>query len=491
MTPSILDDLARDNPVRAEHLGPTWDTPDAQCLLTDILSQSRAKPVFRGRPPSREGRRSSHRIAAVVGVAATVVALGMSVLVVGTGSGTTTRRTTPWQAGQVLRRHGHVRSGHWQLVDDQLSGTWQQNTYGPPPGPGSCPTASTCYVMAGQYASASAGEPESESLYASTDVGATWTVLPMPSGFIATTNLSCATATACAAGGTYQGQPVLVVTTDGGHSFVINPLPAGVGTLYDVSCPTASFCGGLVATTTWKGLPHNIPIHATFLSTSDAGHTFVGAPFLTGDSMQTLVCSSTADCTAIGDQLTNASGAPGLSVVAITTDSGRTWTQGAFPNGFRVSPSRTLTCPDATHCSVAGWIPKTTWKPTNATPTPTIEVVATTVNGGLTWSEQPSPANVPRLGISSLSCPTDNECWVAGMYRPEHETPVLLGTTNDGATWSIVTFSAPAGAPNFDHQSYISMGQIDCPTANVCVARGAVAQGSLSAPVYSLVEPSS
>ena len=115
--------------------------------------------------------------------------------------------------------------------------------------------------------------------------------------------------------------------------------------------------------------------------------------------------------------------------------------------------------------------------------------VVTTINGGLAWTEEPAPLNAAHIGISSLSCPTDSECWAAGDFQPtpnSGDVPLLLGTTNGGATWSKVTFSVPAGAPNFDHQSYISMGKISCPTATVCVAWGAIAAGSPSAPVYSL-----
>ena len=66
---------------------------------------------------------------------------------------------------------------------------------------------------------------------------------------------------------------------------------------------------------------------------------------------------------------------------------------------------------------------------------------------------------------------------------------MVLGTTDDGSTWSRVTFSVPAGAPNYDGQSYLSIGAIDCPSAGVCVALGVGAQSSPSVPTYSLTVP--
>jgi len=45
----------------------------------------------------------------------------------------------------------------------------------------------------------------------------------------------------------------------------------------------------------------------------------------------------------------------------------------------------------------------------------------------------------------------------------------------------------PSGAPNAYGQSYLSIGSISCPAANTCVALGAAAQSSPTAPVYSFV----
>ena len=68
-------------------------------------------------------------------------------------------------------------------------------------------------------------------------------------------------------------------------------------------------------------------------------------------------------------------------------------------------------------------------------------------------------------------------------------SPVLIGTTDGGSTWSKVVFSTPATAPNPTGQSYLSMGSVTCPTARVCLAHGMAAQNANYAPVYSLVVP--
>jgi hypothetical protein len=125
--------------------------------------------------------------------------------------------------------------------------------------------------------------------------------------------------------------------------------------------------------------------------------------------------------------------------------------------------------------------------------------IASTTDGGLTWTPDTLPADVPQPQISGLSCPTDNQCWATGSEAVPQQigntynggSSMVLGTTDGGSTWSKVTFSVPSNAPNFDGQSYLSIGGIDCPSAGVCVALGVTAQGSPSAPVYSLVVPRS
>lgn len=514
---------------------------------------------------------SRYRRPSIAFAVATVILLVVGLTVFGPGGGgkngasTTLPKgaiTTPWHAARplsVATKGGAVqqRSGTWTLVDDVLSGRWQQSLVGPPGGSLACPSMSTCYVMSGHYASADANAPLlSVSLYVSTDVGSTWSVLPMPQGFQPTSPLACAGITDCAAGGTYNAKSVLVSTSDGGHSFVITPLPAGDGTLSSLSCPSSQFCAGLAAAKADSNqTPIQTPRDSTFLSTSDGGSTFVDAPIVAGDSMQALSCSSSLECTAVGTS--DALGPNDLTagVVARTGDGGRTWVTGNLPSGFGLSYLSQLSCADALHCSVTGNIAITvanspqcgslpqvgaspTTTPTTtptAAPSPAVQAIsqfesqvaaseilkdaqsgssgfscnsggqtvisdiASSSNGGLTWTPDPLPADVPQPQLFGLYCPTDNECWTAGSDAVPQQignvhnggSSVMLGTTDGGSTWSKVTFSVPTDAPNDYGQSYLSIGSLACPSANVCLAQGSTAQSSPSAPLYSLVVPGS
>jgi photosystem II stability/assembly factor-like uncharacterized protein len=476
------------------------------------------------------------RWSAAVAVAAAVVLL--TALLVTGGSGNSGKAPIAAQ-----------KAGTWTLADDVLSGTWQQYTNGPPPGLLSCPTTTICYAMAGKYASPAAGSPMlSESVYVSTDAGATWAERPMPQGFASTSPISCSSSSDCAAGGTQEGRAVLASTTDGGANWAITPLPTRVGHLDTLSCPTTSFCAGLAADSEVLQIGKT---DATFLATSNGGQTFTDTPIVPGQSMQSLACTSAVDCTAIGWDDAVGSNDLTAGVAARTTDGGRTWSRGVLPRGLGVSYLSNLSCADASHCMMSGTIAISLPIPPQCTnlhlgggtagnvPTdPQIPAVAaiareeseaashevlkqaasgksfscgapgqpffvgalaSTQDGGLTWTPDHLPSGVPEPQFSDLSCPTVNQCWATGEDALPRQvgnsynggSPMLLATTDGGSTWSSVTFSVPQGAPNFDDQSYLSMGGISCPSTNLCVALGTGAQSAQTVPTYSLVVPSS
>jgi hypothetical protein len=98
-----------------------------------------------------------------------------------------------------------------------------------------------------------------------------------------------------------------------------------------------------------------------------------------------------------------------------------------------------------------------------------------------------------------LGCASPTVCWLAGQEAVpvvignvhDDGSSVIVGTTDGGLHWNKVTFTVPAGAPNYDGQSYLSIGSISCPTTEACVAMGSAAQGAKSTPVYSFVSNAS
>lgn len=522
-------------------------------IVSESMEESVEPTLARHGTPRRPA--GPHWRVPVAAAAAVVVLLGLlaGVGVIGGGRGLRRPFTTAWKAGRpfvhTTSRGAATRRGTWRLVDALLTGTWQQNVFGPPPGSLSCSPEATCYVLSATYLSASAATPVSETLYVSTNDGATWSALPVPSGLRPTTQFECGSPQWCAMGATYNGQPVLAVTSDGGHSFTIDPLPTGVGTLRTLSCPSTDVCMGLVSAVAASSTSG--PVDATLLVTDDGGSRFHDEPVLPGDSMIDLACTSRTDCTAVGVTDASMNTRPPVGVSAVTSNQGRTWTVGSFPVGFGITRGLfALSCPDAMHCFAMGYLPMRVQNPpqcsTRPTPTTTspgqstalpdmspkakaiseretkileaeeakqatrdmvtcsgrgttqFSVIAKSSNGGITWTLEVPPSDVPRPYLTGLACPTATECWAGGQESVpvkvgtmgvDMGSPVLIGTTNGGSTWSKVVFSVPATAPNPTGQSYLSMGSVACPTPSICVASGAAAQNARYAPVYSFVVP--
>jgi photosystem II stability/assembly factor-like uncharacterized protein len=539
--------ISQFNPVDLSQVEQVVDNdPAFDELRQAIIGNPRASgdasedPIIWHPSPGRSRRRGP--IAVIVAAAVAALVVGLVVFGGGNAKGPI---SVPSQAGRPTPIHGKagIQKGTWRLMDDVLTGNWQQNTSGPPGGQLTCPNASTCYEMSGHYASAMAGAPLlSESLYASTDVGATWSEFTMPQGFSPTSPLSCGGPTNCAAGGTYGGRSVLISTEDGGHSFTVSPLPSDVGNLYTLDCTSADECSGLAANSIYVA-GHS---DATFLSTSNGGTSFTDSVIIPGDSMESLSCSSSLDCTAVGTSDALGINDWAAGVAATTTDGGRTWTQGNLPAGFGISQNSELSCADNLHCSVIGNIAinvtnppqcASMQQPTNGATTTTtppnaavqaiaraestiasaasqksaasgggfscssngttlIGDIASTIDGGHSWSPDPLPASTPQPMFTDISCPTVSECWATGSDAVPQQvgnaqnggSSMLLGTTDGGSSWSTVSFSVPNGAPNYDGQSFLSLGFITCPTASVCIANGATAQGSPTAPIYSLTQ---
>jgi hypothetical protein len=390
------------------------------------------------------------------------------------------------------------------------------------------------------------------SLYVTHDLGTSWNVLPMPDGFNPTTTLTCVAETTCAAGGTYHGQSIFIVTADGGSQWMMDPLRGVSGVLLQLSCSSAAHCAGVVGPP-WAE-PTGVISHTgsspdeSFVTTDDGGTTWTASALAPSDSVLDLACPAVGACVLIGEQWDPT--APFYDVhdfVQVTSDGGHTWRQGVFPKGFAVgypSPS-SLSCSDAQHCFVSGLIPITIGNPpqcpssnqhpspqsdstlpamssdvealskmesalasqanaqeateggiscSNATVQP-VSDIASSPDSGLSWTVDQLPADVPDPQLDSIACATSTECWVSGSQLVlEHvgqgtnaDTPVLLGTTDGGTTWSKVVFSVPAGAPDAYGQSYLNIGPISCPSADACLAIGATAQSAPTAPIYSFV----
>jgi hypothetical protein len=523
----LLNEIVAENPDEA-------GTISAAALRDNDLGN-----VMLGRRPEQ------HRLQRRLALAATlVVVIGATSLSIGLVRSTSGTTTTPWKQARSLPGTGEGAAGRqtvssWELVGYVVSAGWQQNTVGPPPGNITCPSVNACYALAGKYATPNVNAPLlSESLYVTSDLGRTWSVLPMPNGFDPTSGLTCADSSDCSAGGTLNESSVFITTTDSGHRWTILPLTVKSGyQLFELRCSSGEDCQGVMGPS-WAaqfespkgGWLTERPPHELFVTTSDAGRTWASTPLQPSHWVTTFACSDASHCVVTGiskvayeavskQQLDEYPAATRHKIpkrylgpvgyfVESTKDNGATWSTGTLPQS-PAGPSD-ISCVSSSDCAALDLvtIPNPSPCPANGAsppagsgcsvgPTAVVSDVITTSDGGVTWQSRTFPASIPLPTMSGLYCPSSNDCWATGSEAvPQiigklHDggSSVILQTTDGGLTWSKTTFAVPPGAPNPYGQSFTSIDSISCPTPNICVALGGSAQSAKTTPVYSYVGP--
>ena len=414
--------------------------------------------------------------------------------------------TTAWQPARPLPAgSGGITApaGTWHLMSYLAARGWQQNTAGPAPGPLTCPTAATCYVE-GNSSTSPSGPADMNSFYVSADGAQTWSVLPVPDGVTFTSALACASATDCAAGGLYYGhQPIYLTTTTGGHSWTARPAPGDVGQVLRLDCVSAMTCRGLASVSGRSISPgFDVLTDIRFVVTSDGGRHFTVGPFPRGESIQSVSCPTPSYCVAVGWYTRLDRGkAPNLDhgVLLTSDDGGATWRQRAWPASFGPGAAPHVTCPDASHCAMTGFIEHDgTVRDgiggyTSGKDAVQYTVIGFSSDGGLTWRASTFPRSMPYPNMEALTCPTTTTCYAAGGdLIAQHigntfnaESSVVAITRNAGRTWQRVTFAVPAQVPGgMQGDSFMEVGQIECPQADACVATGISDQGSTATPIY-------
>ena len=443
-------------------------------------------------------------ITALAGIVAVVAA---ALVVVTQGPPTLTGAlTTSWQPARLLPGSAHpapAPSGTWRLTSYLVTRGWQENTAGPEPGWLTCPTAATCYVE-GDNSTSPSGSSDMNSFYVSTDGAQTWNVLPVPDHVTFTSALSCASETDCAAGGLYYGQqPVYLTTANGGHSWTVRPLPGDVGQIINLDCVTTMTCRGLASASGQlisQGFDLMSDMH--FVVTSDGGRRFTVVPFPKGTLIESVTCPTASHCVAVGFH-TNFSPRMGPDldhgVLLTSDDGGMTWRQRTWPDGYGPGPEPDVTCADASHCAMIGFVERNgkVISPgigyTSGKDAVQYTVIAFSSDGGATWTARTLPHTMPYPMIDALTCPTTRTCYAAGSDDIEERigntrsaaSSVVAITHDAGRTWQRVTFAVPAKVPGgMQGGSFMDIGQIQCPQPDACIASGVSDQGSTSTPIY-------
>jgi hypothetical protein len=131
-------------------------------------------------------------------------------------------------------------------------------------------------------------------------------------------------------------------------------------------------------------------------------------------------------------------------------------------------------------------------KPTHALEPGSVAAVST--DGGASWRLLAMPPDTPQPELSAISCPTAQECSIAGSQAVPQVIPggggynggsaMILATGDGGAAWTKTSFAATRLASGQQADSLMDVGEIACPAANSCVGIGVADQGSDHTPVY-------
>jgi hypothetical protein len=496
LRPATLDRLADDAYARHRH--------------GDVARAAADKAGAEGKPgqPHRRGWWPPGRRVILSAVAAATAAAA-AVLIAGVAQRPPTltgRLTTSWEPARPLPGSAHplrAGSGTWRLTSYLVARGWQENTAGPEPGWLTCPTAATCYVE-GDNSTSPFGPADMNSFYVSADGAQTWGVLPVPGGVTFTSALSCASATDCAAGGLYYGhQPVYLTTGNGGHSWTVRPLSARVGQILNLDCVTATTCRGLASASGKPMTPGLAMLMADmhFVVTSDGGRRFTVVPFPEGVSIQSVTCPTASHCVAVGLHSNfNARTGPDLDhgVLLTSDDGGMTWQQHAWPSGYGPGVFPDVTCADASHCAMIGFVEHSGTEGdqvgySSGKDAVQYTVIAFSSDSGVTWTASTLPRTIPYPMIDALTCPSALTCYAAGSDLIAQRigntynagSSVVAITRDAGRTWQRVTFAVPAKVPGgMQGDSFMDIGQIQCPQPDACVAIGVSDQGSTSTPIY-------
>ena len=289
--------------------------------------------------------------------------------------------------------------------------------------------------------------------------GASWSATTLPSGMVFG-SVSCASVQFCAVvGGTPVGnnyRGLAATSSDGGQGWTASPpLPSAVGELSEVSCPTVAFCMAV-------GASPDGSTGVALMKSSTQSWTVLPVP--AGQKSLVLVaCATASRCVVVGGPPSDTQ-----STVLVTSDGGASWTQSMLPQqpSSLVGPvtAQGISCPSTQECFVVG-------SETPGDGSPSGSVFATD-DGGLRWTSQTLP--VTTTSLLGISCPSASDCMAVGGGIPPRGGPgqaMIVTTTDGGNDW--VLRPAPSGVSG--------LSSISCPTFDNCTAVGTGPAGPMVA----------
>ena len=298
--------------------------------------------------------------------------------------------------------------------------------------------------------------------------GTAWTVqaTPDPAGAIVTklAGVSCSSPTACTAvGSSFSSTAASDVTLAerwNGTTWKLqstpNPTGAIASTLSSVSCSSAAAC---TAVGSFEGSSDLFSLAEAWNGTAWAVETTPNAATTTGSVLDGVSCSSAASCTAVGFY-----DSPAGALALAEAWNGQVWTIQATPNPpgpAAVSQLNGVSCSSATACTAVGFSQNSS----------STDLTLAEGWNGTAWSIQPTPDpadadSFPGSVLSAVSCSSATACMAVGNYTNTADDVVTLAESWNGTGWNIETTLNPAGATN------TALVGVFCGSATDCTAVG-------------------
>ena len=289
--------------------------------------------------------------------------------------------------------------------------------------------------------------------------------------------ISCPSTSACVAGGVYENdaqnaEGVLVAGSGTAWTTTEAPVGAPYGVdnveLNDVSCASAAAC---TAVGTYQETPSETQNAALFTGSGDSW-TGAVAPLPSDDepgtrsALNAVACPSTSQCVAVGWYLSSSATGPSIERGLLMTESGGSWSAIAPPLPVGAEPDdssslSTVTCASASACVAVG----------SYTDSSGLEHDLLVTGSGNSWSAATSPlpgdaSTDPYVVLSAVTCASASQCIATGYYTNSSGTDSGLLVTGSGNSWSTIAPPLPADASNIG----FTLGPVACASASQCVA---------------------
>jgi hypothetical protein len=286
-----------------------------------------------------------------------------------------------------------------------------------------------------------------------------WTLgtVPLPAGVnhAALYGVSCAQAADCTAVGAYLHVPhrslaALAERWDG-SSWSAQTVPAPAGskgeTLDAVSCSSSADCTAVGDWAPYRGAERALAEH--WNGTSWAVQSTPRVAGAIDAELLSLSCASATDCTAVGDS----TGAAGTTFALAERWNGSRWAIQAALSPYTDTLLSSVDCVSASWCTAVGYSGN--------------GLIAEYWNGsGWSYSVPPSPVkNLEGESLNSISCPSAKVCDAVG-FDSGTKPDQLLAERWSGGKWAVVTTPLPSGS------SRGGLSGVSCTSADSCTATG-------------------